>query len=96
MFRRKEQKVSDLVMQLLRSQGLETPLLQRRAVDAWESVVGNAVARYTGEKYIRNQTMVVKINNAALRADLNMFRTKICEKINAAVGAQIIAEVRLI
>ncbi len=96
MFRRKEQKVSDLVMQLLRSQGLETPLLQRRAMDAWESVVGNAVARYTGEKYIRNQTMVVKINNAALRADLNMFRTKICEKINAAVGAQIIAEVRII
>ncbi len=96
MFRRKEQKVSDLVMQLLRSQGLETPLLQRRAMDAWESVVGKAVARYTGEKYIRNQTMVVKINNAALRADLNMFRTKICEKINAAVGAQIIAEVRII
>ena len=83
-------------MQILRQQGLETPLLQRRLMEAWEEVAGSVVARYTKEKYIKNQTLVVKISNAALRADLTMFRTRLCEKLNAAVGARIISEVRII
>lgn len=83
-------------MQILRQQGLETPLLQRRLMEAWEEVAGSVVARYTKEKYIKNQTLVVKVSNAALRADLTMFRTRLCEKLNAAVGARIISEVRII
>ena len=52
MFRRDVQSISDLLNMYLRREGLETPLLQRRAIDAWEKVVGAGVARYTGEKFI--------------------------------------------
>ena len=96
MFRRKEIPVNDIVLQILRQQGLETPLLQRRLIALWEDVVGPVVARYTKEKYIKNQTLVVKVSNAALRADLTMFRSQLCDKHNAAVGARIISEVRII
>ena len=96
MFRRKEIPVNDIVLQILRQQGLETPLLQRRLIALWEDVVGPVVARYTKEKYIKNQTLVVKVSNAALRADLTMFRSQLCDKLNAAVGARIISEVRII
>lgn len=96
MFRRKEIPVNDIVLQILRQQGLETPLLQRRLIALWEDVVGPVVARYTKEKYIKNQTLVVKVSNAALRADLSMFRSQLCDKLNAAVGARIISEVRII
>lgn len=96
MFRRKEIPVNDIVLQILRQQGLETPLLQRRLLAAWEEVAGPVAARYTKEKFIKNQTLVVKTSNAALRADLSMFRTRLCEKLNAAVGARIISEVRII
>lgn len=81
-------------MQILRMQGLETPLLQHRLINAWEEVAGNVVARYTGEKYIKNQTLMVKILNPSLRADLNMMRTQLKDKLNDYVGAQVIAEVR--
>lgn len=96
MFRRKEKQVSEIVMELLRSQGLETPLMQKRLIDAWDAVVGQTIAQYTKEKFIKNQTLFVQISNPAMRADLNMMRTQLKDRLNNAVNAQVIAEVRII
>lgn len=96
MFRRSVQNLDDVINQLLREEGLETPLLQKRLIDAWETVTGDVVARYTGEKYIRNQTLFVKITNSALRQDLSMMRTQLVKRLNDAVGSMVIAEVRLL
>ena len=95
MFRRDVQSISDLLNMYLRREGLETPLLQRRAIDAWEKVVGACVARYTGEKFIKNQTLFVKILSPALRQDLTMMRTQLVKRINGAVGSMVIADVRI-
>lgn len=94
MFRRKPSEVNDIVLKLLRSQGLETPLLQRRLVSAWDAIASPAILRQTGERFIRNQTLMVKINNPALRADLNMERSRLRDRLNAAVGSQVITEIR--
>jgi predicted nucleic acid-binding Zn ribbon protein len=95
MFRREVKSIRELIAKTLRDEGLETPLLQKRLIDNWETVVGKTVAQYTGEKFIRNQTLVVKINNPALRADLSMMRTKLVQRLNDSVGAMIIADVKL-
>lgn len=96
MFRRKVKPVNDIVLELLRTQGLEAPLQQRRLIDAWDQVVGQMISQYTKEKYIKNQTLFVRISNPSLRADLNMMRTELKDKLNSAVNAQVIAEVRII
>ena len=95
MFRRKVQSISDLLNEYLRKEGLETPLLQKRLVDWWETVTENVVARYTGDKFIKNQTLFVKINNPALRQDLSMMRAQLTRKLNAAVGAMVIVDVKI-
>ena len=81
-------------MQALREQGLETPLNQKRLVEAWPEVAGPAVARYTLNTYIYNQTLYVRLSNPALRADLSMRRTELTQQLNAAVGEQVITDVR--
>ena len=65
MFRREVKSVADVLQQLLREEGLETPLQQKRLIDSWETVTGRTVARYTTEKFIQNQTLYVKIVNSA-------------------------------
>lgn len=95
MFRQKPKPVDDIVALILRANGLETPLLQRRLINAWEDVVGEMVAQYTGSKSIRNQTLWVKILNPAIRADLQMRRSGIVNALNAKVGSQIIVDLRL-
>lgn len=95
MFKQQPQALSDILQQLLREQGLETPLRQKRLIDAWEEVTGATVARYTGEKFIKNQTLHVKITSPALRHDLSMMRSQLVKRLNAEVGAMIIADVRI-
>ncbi|WP_308241956.1 DUF721 domain-containing protein [uncultured Prevotella sp.] len=95
MFRREVKSISDLLNMYLRREGLETPLLQKRAIAAWDTLMGPTIVRYTGEKYIKNQTMFVKITNPALRQDLSMMRTKIAQRINQAVGSQVIVDIRI-
>ncbi len=95
MFRREVKPIDDLLRHFLRYSGLETPLLQRRLLEAWPKVTGNTVARYTQQKFIHNQTLCVKITNAALRAELSMMRSQLVKRLNEQVGSQIIVDIRL-
>lgn len=94
MFRRDVKSVKELIMQTLREQGLETPLQQKRLVEAWPDVAGEAIARYTLNTYIYNQTLYVRLSNPALRADLSMRRQEFTQKLNDVVGEQVITDVR--
>lgn len=96
MFRQHPLKISDLMRVIIRQNGLETPLLQKRLIEAWDGVVGELVAKYTTEKYIRNQDLCVHIENPALRSEVSMMKTELIRKLNNAVGGQIIREIRLI
>lgn len=81
-------------MRNLRVQGLETPLLQKRLVESWPVVAGGAIARYTTEVFIRNQTLFVRLSVPALRADLSMRRQEFVRLLNDYVGAQVISDIR--
>ena len=95
MFRREVKPIDELLRQYLRFAGLETPLLQRRLIEAWTAVTGPTVARYTQQKFIHNQTLCVKITNAALRAELSMMRSQLVRRLNEQVGSQVIVDIRL-
>ena len=94
MFRRDVQQIKSLVLRNLRNQGLETPLLQKRLIEAWPTIAGPAVARYTQEVYIQNQTLYVRLSSPALRADLSMRRLEFVRLLNSHVGSQVIADIR--
>jgi predicted nucleic acid-binding Zn ribbon protein len=94
MFKREVKPLSEVLNQFLRREGLEMPLLQKRLVDNWDDIVGKTVVRYTGEKFIRNQTLMVKITNPALRADLSMMRSQLVKRLNDSVGSMVITEIK--
>lgn len=94
MFKRKALPLDQIVQQFLRESGLETPLQQKRLIDSWEKVAGNAVARYTEEKFIRNQTLFIKISHPALRADLSMMREELVNRLNQEIGSRLITDIR--
>ena len=93
MFKRDVQQLKDLILRNLRVQGLETPLLQKRLIDEWPEVMGEMIAGYTQNLYIRNQTLFVHMTNPALRTDLSMQRKEIVRKLNEKVGSQVISDV---
>lgn len=78
---------------MMRDQGLETPLLQKRLMDSWASVVGEDIAQYSKPICIRNQTLYVEVANPALRSDMYMWRSRLVMLLNEQVQAQIIADI---
>lgn len=93
MFRRDVKEIKDLILRNLRNQGLETPLLQKRLVEAWPTVAGDTIASYTLNTYISNQTLVVHLSAPALRADLNMRRQQLVSLLNKHVGTPVITDI---
>ena len=94
MFRRDVKDIKSLILRNLRQQGLETPLLQKRLIEAWPVVAGEAIGRYTLNAYIMNQTLYVRLSVPALRADLSMRRQEFVALLNEYVGNQVIADIR--
>ena len=94
MFKRDVKAVKELILRTLREQGLETPLLQKRLMEAWPVVAGEAISRYTGSVSIRNQTLYVHLTSPALRADLSMQRSEYVKRLNEHIGSQVITDIR--
>lgn len=95
MFRQDVKSLDDILQQFLRKEGLETPLLQKRIINSWEKVTGKTVEEYTGEKFIKNQVLYVKITNPALRQDLSMMKSQLTRRLNEAVGSSVITDVKV-
>ena len=89
------ESVGNLMAQWLRASGLETPLNEYRALQAWSVVVGPLVAKATTDIKIYNQTLFVKDRSSALRGNLFMQRKELVKKINERVGANVISDIML-
>jgi predicted nucleic acid-binding Zn ribbon protein len=94
MIRKKEEIISKVLTEFLRNEGLETPLMEYRIVQAWPQVVGEAISRYTGNLFVKNGILNVKIKSAPLRQNLSMCQSSLTQKLNQAVGSQIISSIR--
>lgn len=93
MKRRDAQPIGELVRHFLRQESLESPLNERRLINAWAEVLGPTIASYTREIYIKNQTLYVHLTSAPLRQELIMGREMLVRTLNRHVGAQVIANI---
>ena len=93
MRRTKEQNVTDLALQFLRNEGLETPLNEYRIMAAWPQVIGKRMAMATKNMFIRNEKLHVEIDNPVIRQELMMSREALVSRLNASVGARVITDI---
>lgn len=95
MQRRNTETLSSLIARYLRTEGLETPLAQRRAIDAWPTIAGSEAAKCTEDVGIRGQTMTVRLNSPLVRHELFTRREALIKALNKAAGANVVYELRL-
>jgi predicted nucleic acid-binding Zn ribbon protein len=95
MKRSKTESITNLLNEFLREQGLETPLNQHRLIEMWPEVMGNAINQQTNDLFIKNQTLYLKIKSAALKNDLMMNRAALVQRLNEAVGAYVITDIKI-
>ena len=93
MKRNNTELVGDVIRQLLRQEGLETPLNEYRLGESWRDVVGPYISKYTTNLYIKNQILYVHLSSSVLRQELMMGREMLVRNLNAHVGAQVIVNI---
>ena len=96
MRKRNTEQIGDVIHQFLRQSGIETPYNQYRLVEAWPAVMGEGIQRYTGNIFIRNQTLHVQITSPAVKQNLMMERRSLARRLNEHVGAQVIEDIRFL
>ena len=93
MKRNDAESVGMLIRKFLRQEGLETPLNEKRLMDAWAEVMGPAVASWSKAQFIKNQVLYVEVTSAPLRQQLMMGRQQLVNRLNQHVGAQVISNI---
>lgn len=93
MKRNEATSIGELIRKFLREESLESPLNEQRLLDAWPEVLGPAIASYTSNLYIRNQTLYVHLTSAVLRQELMMGREILIRTLNKKVGATVITNI---
>ncbi len=85
--------IGDLIRKYLRYEGLETPLNEKRLIQAWGELLGPSIASYTRSLYIKNQILYVHLSSAPLRQELMMGRERLVKSLNEHVGATVITNI---
>lgn len=94
MFRREVKTLDEVLGGLLRQEGLEAPLQQRRLLEKVDSTLGPMASRHVVDKYIRNQTLYVRMDSPVMRAELSMRRSALVARLNAEAGSMVITDIR--
>ena len=89
----KSEKLGDIVNQILRLNGLETPLNQHRIIEVWENNIGKSFEKYTENIFIKNQTLYIKLNSSVVRNELSMHAKMLANKLNKEVDALVITNI---
>ena len=91
-------KSNDLSMKealeaMIKSYRLEDKMNHVRIINAWEKVMGPAVAHRTIEIKVIDKTLFVTLSSASLRQELFMAKEKIISSLNEEVKADVLAEI---
>lgn len=93
MRRSNTEQLDTIIQQFMRLNGIETPYNQWRLIQAWPTVMGATIQRYTGNIFIKNQTLHVQITSPAVKQNLLMEHRSLARRLNQHVGAQVIEDI---
>ena len=93
MKRTEAKNVGQIINDLLKKENLDVALDEHRASALWPQIVGDGINRYTISRSVRDGVMTVRLSSASLANELMLIRESIIQRINEALGREIIHEI---
>ena len=87
--------MSDALKNFIDANRLQKGLDKVSIEDAWNSVMGNAISKYTTAIKLDREVLYVQLSSSVLREELSYGKTKIIDMINLEMGKQIITKLVL-
>ncbi|HAV24388.1 MAG: hypothetical protein A3H45_12740 [Ignavibacteria bacterium RIFCSPLOWO2_02_FULL_55_14] len=80
---------------LIKDLGIEPKLREYEAVLRWEEAVGAHIAKIATAERIQNGVLGVRVTNGTWRYELTLRKKDLIAKLNSALGAEIVKDIRL-
>ncbi len=90
MLRKNAQSVGDIIKQALKNRNLESKVFEQKILRIWPEILGDDIASYTEQMFVKNKILYVKINSSVIRNELYMCRTRLADTINQKLGTHVI------
>jgi hypothetical protein len=90
---RGDEKIGDIMDKLFKAYGLNDKMKEMDIIDAWEEMMGKAVANRTDKLFISNKVLHIKLNSSVMRDELSYGKQVIIERVNSVAGQEIITDV---
>jgi predicted nucleic acid-binding Zn ribbon protein len=91
----KEIKISDVLKDFITSNKLEKGLDQIQIKDAWKTVMGEAISKYTTNIRLQNDVLFITLSSSVLREELSYGKEKIITLINEELGKNLVTKLVL-
>ena len=88
-----EISLSDAIKQFLRGSKLKGNIQSMQIEEIWEQLMGKTISKYTEKIQIINQTLFITTTVAPLKNELVYQKDKIRQRVNEALGENLIKEV---
>lgn len=85
--------LKDVIDAMLKSYNLSKRFDQTTLVAAWNKIMGQAIANRTSKIEIRNNVLVVTLNSAPLKHELNNSRQKVMDLLEKEFGKPVVKDV---
>lgn len=86
-------RVDAIIKQAMAECGATGTFNQQQACFVWPEIVGPAINRCTTQRWVDRDVMHVCINSASLKHELGFVAAQIVERINRAVGTNVITKI---
>ena len=87
--------LGDVLKDFIRANRLQGGLDKVSVQEAWHSVMGDAISKYTTAVKLDRETLYVNLNSSVLREELSYGKEKIVNMLNEELGKELIKKIVL-
>jgi len=88
--------LGDLLGDFLNQPGLRSKIREQKILNAWERVVGKAIAEVTQPARVRNRILQVRVIHSVWMQELQFHKPLIMQKLNEFLGDSVLQDVRFV
>ncbi len=88
-----DETLKDALQRLSNDRQFKTKLRQAKIRDLWPQVMGQTIANYTGEIFIRKEILYLTITSSSLKQELTYGKDKIVKILNEELGEAYLKDV---